>query len=96
MNYMDFDEWIWFCQFRSKNELVRMCDELRKEMGHTPQSLEGKSKDEVMTELDSLAEQRFTRAIHAPGMIIDMSVVGQLRDWWKEKKKDEKHGRQTD
>jgi hypothetical protein len=87
MNYMDFDEWIWFCQFKSREELVRMCDELRKELDKEPMDFEGKTKDEVIKELDRLAEERFTRAIHTPNMILDLSVVGQLRDWWKDKKK---------
>ena len=89
MNYMDFDEWIWFCQFKSKNELIRMCDELRRELKIEPSDYYEKwSKDEVITELDCLAEKRFARAIFAQDMILDMSVVGQLKDWWKNKKKE--------
>ncbi len=96
MNFMDFEDWIWFCQFKSKAELAGICNELCKELGLDPENYDGQSKDEVITRLDDLANKRFRRAIHAPGMIMDMSVVGQLREWWKEKKKDEKHGRQTD
>ncbi len=88
MNYMDFEDWIWFCQFKSKAELADICNALCKELNVPPYNYEELSKDEVIARLDALAVQYFPRAVHAPGMIADLSVVGQLREWWKVKKKE--------
>ena len=85
IDYMNAEEFFWFWQFQSADKLRRMCALLEEELKE--EHVECPTKKDAVNRLDELAHKRFARAIYGRDFIMDISVVGQLKDWWKEKKK---------
>lgn len=84
MDYMNAENFFWFCQFQSTVNLRRMCVLLEEEL--KDEHVECPKRDDAVNRLDELARKRFDRAIYGRGCIIELSIPDQLREWWKQKK----------
>lgn len=84
MNYGAWFDFQWFCQFKSTGELKRICGALEKEIGLKHKTL--KRRSSIVKRLEGLVDRRFAACVFLPSMIIERDVIGDLREWWKERK----------
>lgn len=81
MPYEDAEEFYWWHKFKKRDELERILVELTREYG------DKEGRQVLVRLIESVAVGMFPRCRNLNGSHVHLSVAGQLKDWWKERKK---------